>query len=112
MRIPFERLVRWYSRNSVFQSTSEVNRNPYCEQFSAAGKRVWQSSALVSPTKTLNTDQAPIGDDIEPIEASREDVETRSDEDAEVVGWPVVCEFLMVEHGNFKSSMTVACADL
>ena len=27
----------------------------------------WQSSALVSPTKTLHTDLAPFGDDIEPI---------------------------------------------
>ena len=36
---------------------------------------MWQSGALVSPTKTQNTDLAPIGDDIEPIEALREDVE-------------------------------------
>ena len=33
--------------------------------------------------KTLNTDLAPIGDDIEPIEAPREDVEMRNDEDKE-----------------------------
>ena len=49
--------------------------NQCCEQFSAAGKRVWQSSALVIPTKTLNTDLAPVGDDIELTEAPREDVE-------------------------------------
>ena len=49
--------------------------------FSAAGKRVWQSSALVSPTKTLNTDLAPIGDDAEPTEAPHEDVELGNDED-------------------------------
>ena len=39
------------------------------------GKRVWQSSALVSPTKALNRDVAPIGDDIEPVGESRADVE-------------------------------------
>ena len=41
----------------------------------AVGKRVWHSSTLVSPTKTLDKDVAPIGDDIEPIEALRENVE-------------------------------------
>ena len=34
-----------------------------------------QSSALVSPTKPLTTDLVRIGDDIELIEAPREDVE-------------------------------------
>ena len=62
---------------------SEVHSNQYCEQFSAAGKRRWQSSALVRPTKTLNTDLAPIGDDIEPIEVPREDVGMGNDEDEE-----------------------------
>ena len=47
------------------------------EQFPAARKRVWQISALVSPTKIMNTSLAPIGDDIEPIEAPREGVETK-----------------------------------
>ena len=47
--------------------------------------RGWQSSALVSPTKTLNRDVAPVGDDIEPIEAPREDVEMGNDEDEEPV---------------------------
>ena len=46
---------------------------------------MWQSSALVSPTKTLNTDLAPIGDNIEPIKAPREDVEVEDDEDEEPV---------------------------
>ena len=62
---------------------SEVNRNPCCEQFSAVGRRTWPSSALVTPTKTLNTDLAPVGDDIEATEVPREDVELRKDEDAE-----------------------------
>ena len=44
--------------------SGEVNRKP----FSAAAKRGWQSSALPSPTKTLNTDLAPNGDDIESVE--------------------------------------------
>ena len=60
---------------------SEVNRNQCCEQFSAAGKPVWQSSAFVSPTVTLKTDSAPIGDDIEPIEVPPEDVEMENDEE-------------------------------
>ena len=38
---------------------------------------------FVSPTKILNRDVAPIGDDIEPIRESRADVETGNDEDEE-----------------------------
>ena len=44
---------------------------------------MWQSSAVESPTETLNTDLAPIGDDIEPIDVPREDVEMENDEDEE-----------------------------
>ena len=36
---------------------------------------------LVSPTITLNRDAVPIGDDIEPVGESREDVETGNDEE-------------------------------
>ena len=35
----------------------------------------------MSPTKTLNRDVAPIGDDIEPIGESRADVEIENDDD-------------------------------
>ena len=42
-----------------------------------------QSSALVSPTKTLNRDVAPIGDDIEPVGESRADFEMGNEEDEE-----------------------------
>ena len=45
--------------------------------------RVCQSSALLSPTKTLNRDVAPLGDDIDPIGESRADVEMVTDEDEE-----------------------------
>ena len=45
----------------------------FCEEWSTVGKREWQSSALVSPTTTLNRDVAPIGDDIEPVGESREE---------------------------------------
>ena len=82
MRMHFERLVSWYGRKTaysslhprehlrfLFEQRSEVHRNQYCERFSAAGRRVWQSSALVSPMKTLNTALAPSGDDVESIEA-------------------------------------------
>ena len=37
----------------------------------------------MSPTKTLNADLAPSGDDIEPIEAPREDAEMGNDVDEE-----------------------------
>ena len=37
----------------------------------------------MSPTKTLNRDVAPIGDDNEPIGESRADVEMGNDEDEE-----------------------------
>ena len=63
----------------LFEQRSEIHRNQYCEQSSATLKRLWQSGALVSPTKILNTDLVPIGDDVEPIEALREDVEMRND---------------------------------
>ena len=59
---------------------SDVNRTHCCEQYSASGKRVWQSSALASPTKILNTRSALIGGDIEPSEEPREDVEMENDE--------------------------------
>ena len=96
MRNHVEKLVNWYGRNDLnpvlsrkqhFQflpePKSEIHRNHLCEQCSAVGKRVWLSSALVSPTKTLNRDVAPIGDDIEPIGESRADVEVGNDEDEE-----------------------------
>ena len=51
------------------------------EEQSTVGKRGWQSSALVGPTKTLNRDVAPIGDDIEPVGESRADVEMGNEED-------------------------------
>ena len=54
-----------------------------CEELSAVGKRGWQSGALVSPTKTLNRDVAPIDDDIEPVGESRADVEMSNEEDEE-----------------------------
>ena len=47
------------------------------------GNEYRRASALVSPTEILNTDLAPIGDDIEPIETPREDVEMGNDEDEE-----------------------------
>ena len=78
MRNHFENLVSWCGKNefsflsiskNIFQFLpelrSEIHRDQQCEQRSEVGKRVWQSSALVSPTKTLNRDVAPNGDDIE-----------------------------------------------
>ena len=67
----------YLNREVKSTETNNVNKR------SAVGKRVWQSSALVSPTKTLNRDVAPIGDDIEPIGESRADVEMTNEEDEE-----------------------------
>ena len=53
------------------------------EELSAVGERGWQSSAFVRPTKTLNRDVQPIGDDIEPVGESRADVEMGNEEDEE-----------------------------
>ena len=50
---------------------------------SAVGKRRWQSSAHLSPTKALNRDVAPIGDHIVPVGESRADVVLGNDEDEE-----------------------------
>ena len=76
-------LHRRQHRQFLFEQRSATHRNQWCEQFSAVGQRVWHSIALVSPTKTLNKDVAPIGDDIEPSEALRENVEMRNDEHEE-----------------------------
>ena len=86
----FEKIVSWYEKNEpiavlsrkepfqfLLEPRSNFHRNQQCEQCSAVGKHVWQSSALVSSTKTLNRDVAPIGDDIEPIAESRADVGMR-----------------------------------
>ena len=67
MRIHFERMVSWYGRpqlipvyiediifNFYLSKEGEVNGNQHCEQFSAVGKRVRESSALVSPTHRAN----------------------------------------------------------
>ena len=45
-----------------------------------------ESNALVSPTKNLNRDVAPIGDDIEPVVESRAGVEMGNEEDEEPLG--------------------------
>ena len=63
------------------ESRSEIHRDQQCEQCAAVGKRVWQNRALVSPTKLMNRDVAPIGDDNETIGESRADVEVGNDED-------------------------------
>ena len=88
-------LIPVYLENNTFnfllEPRSEVCRNQQCErcralsceELSAVGKPGWQSSALVSPTTTLNRDVAPVGDDIEPVGESRADVEMGSEEDEE-----------------------------
>ena len=55
---------------------------------STVGKQVWQSSGLLSPTKTLRRGAEPIGDNIEPVEGSRVDVETRNVEESLEEGIP------------------------
>ena len=71
MRTHFELLVNWHGKNELIpvylennkfqflpEPRSEIHRDEQCEQCSAVGKRVRQSSALVSPTETLNRDVA------------------------------------------------------
>ena len=48
---------------------------------STVGKRVWQSSALVSSTTTLNREVVPIGVDIEPVGESCVEVDPRNTSD-------------------------------
>ena len=67
----------------LHEPRSEIHRNQQCDQHSGVGKRAWQGSALVSPTKTLNRDVAPIGDDIGQIGESRAEVEMTNGEDEE-----------------------------
>ena len=79
---PFQFILRTFFQ-FLPEPRSEIHRNQYFEQRSAVGKRVWQSSAVVSPTKTLNRDVAPIGEDIEPVGESRADVGMGNEEDEE-----------------------------
>ena len=73
MRMHFERLVNWYGRKQLIpvsfednnfnfnmsKEMNEIHRNQHCEQLSAAGKRVWLSSALVGSTKFLKNGSGP-----------------------------------------------------
>ena len=80
-------LIPVYLENNIFNfhlnrevkstETNSVNDADHChaKNRQKVWKRGWQSSALVSPTKTLNRNVAPIGDDIEPAGESRADVE-------------------------------------
>ena len=94
MRTHFEKLVTWYGKNELvpvyfenntfnFYLNREVKSTEfsYVKKRSAVGNRLWQSSATACPTKTLNRDVAPIGDDIEPIGESRADVEMGNEEE-------------------------------
>ena len=56
----------------------------FWEGESTVGKRVWQSSALLSPVTTVNRHAIPIGDDIESVGDSRVDVETGNEEKKEI----------------------------
>ena len=81
MRIHFEKLVNRHGKNELIPVCLEniilifyPNRVVKSTETNVSiWKRGWQSSALVSPTKTLNRDVAPI-DDIEPVGESRADV--------------------------------------
>ena len=90
MRTHFERLATWYARQqfipfyiedkifNVHLSKEVRSKEKHIvDQFPAVGYRVWQSSALVSPTETLNTDL-----NVEPLGVPCEDVEM-NDEDEE-----------------------------
>ena len=76
MRIHSERLVSWYGRKQSTE-TNHVNNSQQ------SGNEYGRAVRSYVHTKTLNAHLAPIGDDVEPIEASREDVEVGNDEDEE-----------------------------
>ena len=104
MRIHFEKLVNWHGKNELIPvypehnifnfhldrdvkstETNNVDAADHClaKNCQQSGNGDGSASALVSPTKTLNRDVAPIGDDIEPVGQSRADVEMRNEEDEE-----------------------------
>ena len=60
-----------------------MDRELSSKGLSAVGKWRWQSSALASPTQTLNRDVAPTSDDNEPVGESRADVKMGNEEDEE-----------------------------
>ena len=93
----FECLVNWHAKAKthlrlhlrqhlqlLLEKRGEVNGEQHCEHISEVGKRILQSSALVSPTRTLSENLAPIGGDTEPLEVPREDVEMRREEEATI----------------------------
>ena len=108
MMMHFGSLVSWYERKTAHSSLhrrqhlqclteqrSEVRRNQYCGQFSAAGNEFCEHLILCRPETSVEEQRArksnedsehrsaPIGDDIVPIGAPREDVEMGNDEDQE-----------------------------
>ena len=88
-------LIPVYLENNIFNfflnrdlkstGTNNVKDADHClaKNCQQSGNGDWQSSAIVSPAKTLNRDAAPIGDDIEPLGESRADVEMGNEEDEE-----------------------------
>ena len=104
MRIHIGKLVNWYGKNELIPvhlenniSNSYLNREvkstetnnvndadhylaKNCQQSGNGDGREVRS---VSPTKFLNRDAAPFGDDIEPIGEARADVEVGNEEDEE-----------------------------
>ena len=88
MEIHFERLD-WYGRKQVIPVYIEDNIINFClnkevmstetnvvNNAQQLGNEYGRAVLVASPTKTLKIDLAPTGDDIEHIEAPREDVET------------------------------------
>ena len=84
-----------YLENNIFNfylnrevkstETNNVNDADHCpaKDCQQSGNGGWQSRALVSPTKTLIRDVAPIGDDSEPVGESCADVEMGNGADEE-----------------------------
>ena len=69
-----------------------MNDDDHCLAKNCQQSENGDGSALVSPTKTLNRDVAPTGDDIESIGESRADVEMGNVEDEQ----PLEAEILRV----------------
>ena len=85
-------MVSWYGKNELipvylenntfnFYLNREVKSTETNNVNNAQQSGNEYGSAFVSPTKTLNRDVAPIGDDIEPIGECLADVEMGNEED-------------------------------
>ena len=73
---------------------------------------MWQSSPFVRPTKTLNKDLAPMGDDIDPMEVAPEDVEMEDDDEEEPLEQDVSRARMNDENPKRERNMNMKILDM